>query len=289
MKNILVPIDFSECSLNAAEAAAQLAREHNGKVHFAYFIEILVVYGEFPTQMNVEQFNIESYKEYYNAKFGGLKLAEWNHGFEAHYHAEIQNVSQGILDKAEDLGCDLIVMGTTGATGMKEYVIGSNTAKVVRLSEIPVIAVKQPVKDFGIKDVLFVSNFYGEVEQTFKDEIIPFLSPFDPTYHMLKVITPSNFEPSYRTLKVMDDFVEITGLNKFTVNIYNDDSIEDGIKNFMDLTNYDMVVMPTHGKSVFAQLLNRSETEKVINHVDVNLLSLHINEPAYEPGPVFYK
>src|SRR5690606_19231493 len=64
----------------------------------------------------------------------------------------LDRTSLGVTKSAENNNVDLIVMGSHGASGFKEYFIGSNTEKVVRTSNIPVLVIKGEVEDFKISD-----------------------------------------------------------------------------------------------------------------------------------------
>ena len=74
---------------------------------------------------------------------------------------------EGVIEESEKLEVDLIVMGSQGATGLKEMLVGSNTEKVVRLSNIPVLVIKEDIDEFDIKDIVFASDFSDESKKTF--------------------------------------------------------------------------------------------------------------------------
>ena len=84
--------------------------------------------------------------------------------------------------------------------GVHEVFIGSNTEKVVRLADCPVLTVKDRHADFNPKNVVFASNFYGEANDNF-DQISDFISLFDAHVHLLKVNTPDHFESTSYTEK----------------------------------------------------------------------------------------
>src|SRR6185369_5620641 len=52
---------------------------------------------------------------------------------------------------------DLIVMGTHGASGIREFFIGSNAEKIVRYASVPVITVKQQIKN-KVKNIAFATD-----------------------------------------------------------------------------------------------------------------------------------
>ncbi len=64
-----------------------------------------------------------------------------------------------LLKSAEAHNADLIVMGSHGASGFQEMFIGSNTEKVVRNSDVPVLVVKREEPEFKADKFVFASDF----------------------------------------------------------------------------------------------------------------------------------
>ena len=67
-----------------------------------------------------------------------------------------------VAEVAEKHNADLIVMGSHGADGLQEIFIGSNTERVVRTSDIPVLVIKGDIKDFKPTNFVFASDFEEE-------------------------------------------------------------------------------------------------------------------------------
>ncbi len=67
---------------------------------------------------------------------------------------QFQHAFSGIIDESEKNNIDLIVMGSQGASGLQEMFIGSNTEKVVRRSNVPVLVIKTSVEDFVVNDII---------------------------------------------------------------------------------------------------------------------------------------
>ena len=166
MKKILVPIDFSDHSEYALEVAVTLAKRHN--------TELVALH-----MMGLSQavINKEDSKDMMEAMFY-MKLAEkrFNEFLDREYlkgvtvHTTVQNYKQfhEIDSVAQEFNCDLIVMGSHGSSGIKEVFVGSNTEKVVRTSEIPVLVIKHKVKEFKMDTVVFASNFDKEAIVVFR-------------------------------------------------------------------------------------------------------------------------
>ena len=62
----------------------------------------------------------------------------------------------------DEFGIDLIVMGSHGASGLKEMFVGSNAEKVVRTSDVPVLVIKNEHRSFNVSDFVFASDFKND-------------------------------------------------------------------------------------------------------------------------------
>ncbi len=181
---------------------------------------------------------------------------------------------------------DLIVMGTHGVKGMKEL-IGSNTEKLIRKANCPVLVVREGVeKNFNPKDIVFASTFYGEVYDRFPT-IKYFADMFGARIHLLQVNTPSNFMTTEYSENLLQSFKEKFNLSDATMNIYNDKTVEDGVINFSRKINAGLIALETHGRTGINHVINGSIAEDVANHVSIPVLTYKIKEQPKLQGGIF--
>ena len=157
-------------------------------------------------------------------------------------------------------------MGSKGVSYFEEMIIGSNTEKVVRTSNIPVIVVKTDATKFKFKKLVFASNYDEENKVAFKDFLV-FAKIFNSQIHLLKINTVSNFESSYATQNKIKNFIKDFDLQRKTINIYNDVSVVKGIMNFSKDINADLIALSTHGRSGLSSLFNGSIAKGVSKNV----------------------
>ncbi len=143
IKTILVPIDFSSHSEKAMETAVEFAKAFGAEVHLlhAYSLPVGVV-GPYDYQIpaNILTDMRESAKKRVDEEVS--KLAD--SGVPAKGVITEGLPTQAILDTAEQLGADLIVMGTRGLTGLKHVVLGSVAERTIRQATCPVLTVHVP-------------------------------------------------------------------------------------------------------------------------------------------------
>ena len=270
MKTILVPTDFSVHALYALKVAASIAKKINAEIKLVHAFNI-------PSAEYVEDYY---YEEYYNEikSQAGRKLNTLAHmdilkGIELSKHFVTNVLMWELVTDNEYKDVDLIIIGSHGESGFNKVFIGSNTEKIVRLADSPVLTIKNEDVDFNIKTMVFASDFYGDSYAVF-EKIKFFADLYKAHIHLLKVITPKDFEPTPVSNKLMEDFAKEFKLSNYTINIYNAFNIEKGITDFSDEINVDLIAIETHGRTGIAHLINGSLAEDVAKHIDRPVLSI---------------
>ncbi|TDQ22069.1 universal stress protein [Tenacibaculum caenipelagi] len=260
MKKILVPIDFSKPSEHAAKLAAKIAKKANSEVHLLHMVELptgiidLGIGNNFsiPESMLYIRKVRERILEYRQQYFSNDESVK--------YAIRFQNPYDGICDYVKKHNIDFIIMGAKGHTPLEEILIGSNTEKVVRTSEVPVLVTKKNGENFNPKNLVFASSFKPEKNQAF-ERFLEFASNFDSNIHLLKINTPQRFEDTLNTNQRIQKFIDKYDLNNYSINIYNDSSIEKGILSFSNKINADIIALATHGRSGLSHIFNGSITK----------------------------
>lgn len=142
-QRILVPVDFSDAALAAVDLARELAELSQGEVlllhvgmfpHFAS-VELSMLGAAGPTLLTMSEEVAERIEERLQ-ELGRERLGEavpWTVALREGYAPE------EILDEVAQEGCDLVVMGTHGRTGLERVLLGSVADRVVRACPVPVM------------------------------------------------------------------------------------------------------------------------------------------------------
>lgn len=269
VKNILVPCDFSEQAIHAFRFAVEVARKSKGEVHLVHVIELPVVHDSvFMPVLSFEEAFLKELREKAEAEFKKIT---------ARYTDESDRIASLVLfggtfimlsDYITSEKIDLVIMGTKGATGAKEILVGSNTEKMVRRSPVPVIAVKKYTSADSIKNIVFPNTLQTEKQEDLVMQVKALQHFFNATLHIVWINTPNNFTPDRLTNQRLQAFVKRFMFKNYTVNVYNDPYEEAGIINFTHSIGADMIAMGTHGRKGLAHVLAGSIAEEVVNHVD---------------------
>lgn len=286
MRKILVPTDFSECADYATEVAANIARKVNARLIIMHIINIPSYESNMTIQDSKDTAEGLFMLKLVKKRFKELLEKPFLKDVNVIELIEFDNVYESIAKQAKEQGAGMIVMGSRGSSGAEEVFIGSNTERVIRRAEVPVLTVKERVENFEMKDIVFASNFYGESYGIFT-KIMELATIYDSRIHLLKVVTPGNFETTRYSLRLIDDFVEKTGLKNYDYHIYNDEKVENGIYHFCEEAKPDVIAMETHGWTGLKHFLLGSITEGVANHSALPVLSIKIPEGEEETGVLF--
>lgn len=177
------------------------------------------------------------------------------------------------ISKANDI--DIIIMGSHGASGMKEMFVGSNAEKVVRNSEIPVLIIKEDRFSFKIEHFVFASDFSEEIRKPFQ-KVVEIANNFGSTLHLLYINTPNNFKSTHSAQAIMDNFISEFKIQNYQTHIYNDANIENGVLHFSNQISADLIGMCTHGRKGLAHFLNGSVSESLVNHAHRPVITFKI-------------
>lgn len=142
MNNIVVAIDFSDCSVNALEHAISIAQKGNFDIHMVW------VNNPTTTRILLASDQSAEIKAEVKAQFEKLidKYSKSLPHSKLHYSIREGKVYHQVALLAKELDSLLVVAGTHGTSGFEEFWIGSNANKIVSLAPCPVITIRGGVK-----------------------------------------------------------------------------------------------------------------------------------------------
>ncbi|MFK8058745.1 MAG: universal stress protein [Polaribacter sp.] len=274
MKKIIVPVDFSNHSEYALKTAALLAKKYDAEVYALHMLDL----------QEVTLSESEHYQQEKAIFF--LKLAEkkFKKFLEKEYLKDVKvvpiikhyKVFSEVNAIAEEVKADLIIMGSQGASGLKEFFVGSNTEKVVRYSELPVLVIKNEMFNTDFSDIVVASDFSQESIPAFK-KMLKTVDFLNARKHILYVNLPNeNFKTSSEMEALANEFLmEVEGNTDrlINVNYVCDRSIEQGILNFSNAVGADLISVITHGRRGLSHIFSGSIAEDITNHSTLPIMT----------------
>lgn len=273
MKRILVPTDFSPQAENALKVAIQIAQKHRSEIFLIHSMEMPLHLASSAESGSLPEslFFIKLAEK----RFRELRDKPYLEDITIHETIGHNEIYEDIEEACQKSDIDLIVMGSTGASGFKEMFVGSNTEKVVRTSKTPVLVIKNEHPEFKVNDFVFATDF-SEEGRGVLDKAQKFAKKIDAKLHLLFVNTPANFKTSSQAYGIMESFVRGMGLENYSLNIYNDASVEKGILNFTAHINAQLIGMGTHGRKGISHFFNGSISEDMVNHANMPVITFKI-------------
>jgi len=270
MKKILVPTDFSEQATNALNFGSELAKMSGAELILLHVIEhpagsSFSASGEVHAADPTEHVFILKLIEKIEKDFEGIKSQSVFDDVNVSSLIKVGSPFNTVADLIKTDDIDLIVMGTKGATGLQEVLVGSNAEKVVRHANCPVITIKTKVDADAIKNIAFATNL-SDGQESMIYNLMELQKILGATIHLVKINTPNNFQRDKHTRAQMQGFVKKYNLENYSLNIYNDAEEEDGIICFAEEKKVDMIAMATHGRTGIMHLLAGSIAEDIVNH-----------------------
>jgi nucleotide-binding universal stress UspA family protein len=271
MKTILVPTDFSTTAQAAVNVAAGIALKTGADLVLLHVVEDVgedsfSVSGEAFTSTPGE-YHLFTLKLIEKARRQLAKAVEQASlpGLTVSSKLRVGNAYHGMDLTIAEQEVDLVVMGTTGSSGYEEVLVGSNTEKVVRRSNCPVLSVNRPPINPDFKSIVYATSLKDD-ELPFTRTVRTFQEIYGSQVHIVRINTPGMFINDRQSKEKMSVFARQLRLQNYTLNVYNDYSEEDGIIHFAESVGADMIAMATHGRTGIAHLLNGSIAEGVVNH-----------------------
>ena len=148
IKNILVPIDFSDYSKNALKYAAQFAKKFSAKIYLIYVVEPMIYPADFSMgQVAIPSTDIDLHSRA-EEELNKLSKEIINGSLPVEILIKTGKPFVEIIEAASANDIDLIIIATHGHTGVEHLLFGSTAEKVVRKAPCPVLTLREPVKGF---------------------------------------------------------------------------------------------------------------------------------------------
>ena len=278
MKKVIVPTDFSRASLNALNYAITFFKEQKTELILFHAVEYPVPvgmeYGIVNGDVLTQQLNsaVSQASQKLEAVIRTLPKSD-NISYE--YLVEVGSLVSWVRNQLPETNADLMVMSTTGASGLKGIFVGSNTEKVVRCAACPVISIPKDAKWQPVVDIV-VPFESKELSDEFLKALKDLQSQLNAGLQMIWVKTPNSQSPEEDLISEMIDSMHRHGFKKFKVNTRRSYSPAQGVIAFTAEVKGAMVAMPTHGRKGLRQLLQNSVTEEVVNQSVIPVWSFNL-------------
>ncbi len=274
MKNILLPTDFSENSKNAIRFAMKFFEGETCTFHIlnsqkpSSYITADVLYGSPGTTIHEAILNDNKIELEKTIRFCESIAEKEKYTFVP--KIDFDNIVDAVNQAVALNNIELIVMGTNGATGAAEVIFGSNTLKIIRNVDCPVIAVPQGYAFNKIESVLLSLNYQYVVSEK--------------SLNIISEIVKKH-KASLKILEIEEESIELATKRNYTEEVFKEIGFERfSIKNipaamainaFEQLIPIQLHAMVVERRSFLDRFIFGSETSKISYGSSVPILILH--------------
>lgn len=285
-QQILVPIDFSDYSLQACEFGFNFAKEFNAEVVLlhAYFSPIYassLPYGDTFNYQIAEEENLKIMIQQVHKDLDNLsdKIKEKIKERELPDIKFTGVLREGIPEEeilryAKEAHPRMIIMGTRGKNQKDIDLIGSVTAEVIERSRNLVFAVPEntPYNNFSkVKKIAFATNFDQRDLVAF-DTLIQTLKPFKFSVSIIHLTECQDTWNEIKLAGIKDYFQKQYPDLKIYYDIVKEDDILSNLDQYIKERNIDVIAITSYKRNIFARLFNPSIARRMIFHTDTPLL-----------------
>ncbi|WP_165764615.1 universal stress protein [Flavobacterium cyanobacteriorum] len=279
MKQILFPTDFSEAARTAFLYALRFADSFNADLVVLHVYDLPIVETPPLPESTKEIFDIVEMNQFESFR---EQLPHMHEVAERHNlgHVKMRNILlygdliYNINKVCRDENIDLIVMGTKGATGLKETFLGSTTASVISNVDVPVLGIPAEAEYHPIQKIGFTTQ-YKDKDNEALAEALEIAKKFNARTECLYIT--HNDGPVDVSERMENWKLHYKDYNIGFYSIEGDD-IEQSILNFIEANTIDMLVMRSHKRGFFESLFHKSLTKKMAYHSHIPLLIYHDNK-----------
>ena len=278
MLKILIPTDFSDASMQANKYAINFASGIGGEIYFFHAYHFPVTDPMAPAYGSTGNLShstdlMEEHEK--NMKNQMINLCSETRNVlpdsvQCEFILKPGFFVDQMLETINEENIDLVIMGTKGASGIKEAIFGSNTADVLEKASCPVLAVPEEANLHTLERIIFTSD-YDERDIKKIAKLHQLFKPFNPQILIVHISEKDNKS------KHKDDFqnkLNSVGPDLEIKEFKNDDVLE-GINEAVHEVNADMVAMTNRKKGFFEGLFSKNITKQMVYHTKIPLFTFN--------------
>lgn len=274
MKNIIVPTDFSPAALNAVNYAADMALAIKAGIHLLHIYQIPISVTETPLVF----VSVEELKDNAEKKLAKLKT-DLEHVTSGKLAIQTESRLGDLTDELENYCTAIqpfvVVMGTRGHSAVEKALFGSNTLSVIKHLAWPVVCV--PVgKEYGlgIQQIGLACDFREVLETTPVSMIKTFVKELKAELHVLNVDPENNHAKNNTQAQVVLLQTALQDVNP-RYHFINNKDVEDGINEFAETNNLDLVITIPKKHKLMEGLFRKSSTKQLVFESHVPVMCVH--------------
>ena len=279
IEHILCPVDFSPVSESTVAAAGKMAQKLGANLTLIHVVSVIPAsYGA----LYAIDFQAIDTVELINSSTKALEEVRQKHipaGISCHIVSVTGNVASEVISEVKKSSIDLIVMATSGAHGVEEFLIGSNAAKISRSAPCAVLTMRNP-ESWKTSGKILIPLDISLGLKALRDFLGSYITYENFEAELLVISEPGYKDPHPNATQIFME-KQIEALNAYGIEkvtwqeVFSEDIVETICK-YAQENHFEMIMMKSEGRSTFAKFLLGSNTEGVINHSEIPVLTVRV-------------
>ena len=273
MKTIIVPVDFSTTSANAAEFASKLAAFYGADLLLYHAYEIPVALSEFAYPV----FDVTEMQKTALHELEILKentLAKLKYSININLLAEMNVLEIGLEGICDEIKPSLVVMGLSGKNALSRLIVGSNTLKAIHHLKYPILVIPAKADFLPIRKIGLACDYKQVVINTPLDLLKKVVKDFRAELHVMNVdFENKNFEPGM----IQESFMLTELLKDLKPEFHSIEApdVVEGLNTFAQMAKLDWIVVIPKKHTLVQKIFTTSHTQQMLYHTTVPILCIH--------------
>lgn len=278
MMHILVPTDFSQNSWNALKYGIQLYKDIECTFHL-HHINPIPAYSAAGTSVKVSsKMATTSVLSSSKVSFDQLLMqvdkiaSKTKHTFETitSHNFFVESIKRQV----ENRKIDLIIMGTKGASGLKEATMGSNTGDVLTKVKCPLLAVPENAVFKIPKEIAFPTDYHLSYDLKVLDTLFAMVNLYKSSLRVLHISKKGErlSDEQLENKEFLEDYLQDIDHSFHSL---TGTDLETAVQCFTESRNIDVITMVAKNLNFFQRILFRPKVEQISYHTDIPFLVLH--------------
>ncbi len=270
MNKILVPVDFSPSAANALAYAIALAQPFGA--------EIILLHVDSPSLSDPNVlffspgpvFSSETQIRERLQQLASRQLAAGSGKLSIRCEVRAGSASDEILAFCDAQRPNLVVMGMSGKKEVASRLLGSTASWVMQRAACPVLVVPETAQFAGIGKIAYATNF-EEGDLRVLDQLLVFARVFDAMIYCVHIRNAADQEAALKKEIITKAFEHELVVDSLVFESIDYDHVVEGLNDYSERKEIDLMVMLTHHRNIFSQLFNTSHTQEMALKTDVPL------------------
>ncbi len=273
-KKILVPTDFSACSKNALKNAVAIAKVIKSELFILHTYYESIINSEVGMGSIIPNMTNEFKKSARNEFIKLEKEIPSLKDIECHFLIKHGITHECIISTCYANDIDLIIMGTQGASGFKEVILGSNTYDVIKKAHCPVLAIPESSNTYDIRKIAFAGDYKSihNISEVLKP-LVRIAHIYNAEIHVLHI--------NDKDALSSDEFHEAKKLERYLRNTKHsyyfdiNKNIIEGIDTYVAENEIDLLALVPHKRKLFVKMYKKNITKKLAFHTKTPFMTLN--------------